>query len=655
MVHILERDEYVDDLIDLLGSAPGLVEEVAFFTTRYLSPMRLEDLRAVSDRLKIVFPRLGEAGYRVGPNHLSTTGHRDENLTASVDPGLRRQVGLDGQACNGALCMADEGVLDYVRKSYELLVATEPDFIWIDDDVRLSGHMPTSGCCVCDQCLADLSRRIGESFTRDGLVAAMDDADFERRSHVRRQLLLRNAEIIRNLMAAIEEEVHGADPAIELGFMTGDRFWEGYDFAGIAEKLRGKTSTSVRWRPGGGFYADATPVELVAKAHEIGRQCAYLPDYVTVVQSEIENFPGHQLQKTHQTNALEVIAYNFAGSKGAALNILGESGSPEEHRPRIEHLHGATGFWDRVGEECEESRLSGVWPAWDRLQVAAGRAGRARTLGADVGDDVSRPYTLIELGIPICYAPEDACATAMAGQVPRALGPDRVRQVLGQGALLDVEAVSVLYEMGLGELTGVSLGNVYHSDTEEVYSDHPLNGPHGGRVRDCRQSCQGPRATATELVPLTQGVEALGRLRSYPGDARGMSATVHTNELGGRVCVLSYYPWTHNKGTDRRRRRGRVCDWLSGGTLPLVVHTVARIVPWVRRREDGTLILGLLNLGCDQYGEVELTIRTSGGSVQRLDQDGSVAALPVRKADGGLDVTLADVEPFSFTVLVVSA
>ncbi len=119
--------------------------------------------------------------------------------------------------------------------------------------------------------------------------------------------------------------------------------------------------------------------------------------------------------------------------------------------------------------------------------------------------------------------------------------------------------------------------------------------------------------------------------------------------------MLSYFPWTYNKGMARRDQMVSVCDWLSGGTLPLVIHSLARIIPWVRRREDGTPILGLLNLSCDRYAAVEMTIRTDGGSVRRISQDGEVSAQSSRKIEDGLDVTLRDVEPFSFNVLVVSA
>ena len=74
-------------------------------------------------------------------------------------------------------------------------------------------------------------------------------------------------------------------PGLTLGFMTGDRFFEGYDFDRWAEALAGPNRAPVYWRPGGGFYEDLSPGGLVGKSHDIGRQIAFLPSLVLCVAS----------------------------------------------------------------------------------------------------------------------------------------------------------------------------------------------------------------------------------------------------------------------------------------------------------------------------------------------------------------------------------
>ncbi|OHB79281.1 MAG: hypothetical protein A2W31_17060 [Planctomycetes bacterium RBG_16_64_10] len=74
-----------------------------------------------------------------------------------------------------------------------------------------------------------------------------------------------------------------------LGFMSGERFYEGYDFDQWARVLAGPRGAAVYWRPGGGFYDDSWTGALAGKSHEVGRQVALLPPEVVSIQSEIES------------------------------------------------------------------------------------------------------------------------------------------------------------------------------------------------------------------------------------------------------------------------------------------------------------------------------------------------------------------------------
>lgn len=76
------------------------------------------------------------------------------------------------------------------------------------------------------------------------------------------------------MLRAIEQAIHALKPGLPLGLMTGDRFWEGYDFARWARTLSGPGRAPVMWRPGDGFYSDERPIALVDKAHQVGRQVA---------------------------------------------------------------------------------------------------------------------------------------------------------------------------------------------------------------------------------------------------------------------------------------------------------------------------------------------------------------------------------------------
>ena len=57
-----------------------------------------------------------------------------------------------------------------MEKVYTALAGASPDFIWIDDDVRL-GHLPISYTCFCEAA-GRFSAQMKRTFTRETLVSA---------------------------------------------------------------------------------------------------------------------------------------------------------------------------------------------------------------------------------------------------------------------------------------------------------------------------------------------------------------------------------------------------------------------------------------------------------------------------------------------------
>ncbi|CAN5777353.1 hypothetical protein BH09VER1_BH09VER1_17290 [soil metagenome] len=650
------NEDALGELLGALASSPQLVDEIVFFTSYYHCAQRLEELRPRVERVSKIFPIVRAAGYRVGINAIATTGHHDENLELAASQSLRRQVGIDGKVCRGALCPADSNVHEYVQELYECLARSQPDFIWVDDDVRLSGHLPTYGCCLCDSCISSFGREVGEGFSHATLVAAFDDDDFARRSRIRRLFMERNLRVICGLLGLIEKAVHHISPTTELGMMTGDRFWEGYGFEQWAKALQGETGLPVRWRPGGGFYADERPREMVDKAHAMGRQVADLPPYVTIIQSEIENFPYQHLRKAAQVNVLEMTAYLFAGCTGSALNVLGQEGnSTLENTFLLERLKQTVPFWEILKKALIDTVPIGVWAAWDPLQIAVGRSGQFKSFAeffADSERDMNGPYSLSELGIPICYRESEGCLTAISGRMPHALGAKRMRGLLAKGVLLDAEALEALHEMGLGDLTGAKLGKSYEADTLEEFSDHPLNGEYANWRRDCRQSFSYWNEPARELVPTTSETSVLASIKDYQGRIRGASLTVFENHLGGRVSVMSYFPWKLNQSHARVGQLTILCDWLSRNTMPLIIETPSRVVSWARRRADGRMVFGLLNLSGDTYEVVDISVRAKRPQFARLSMDGSTRPVLAREIGKHLHLSINNFKPYTFEVLL---
>ena len=649
-------DNGFEDLMRFLGARPQAIDEVVFFTSFTHPPLPLDEMASRCARLAEILPQVRAAGYGAGINVLASMGHHEENLPHSLAEPWPRVTDPHGNISLGSYCPASPELLDYVRHLYTLVAQARPDFIWVDDDVRLYGHMPVVATCFCDDCIARFNAEFaqaGAAFTRETLIAATQGEPAPVRDAWRDRWLEHNRRMMATLLRAAAEGAHQVDPTIPLGFMTGDRFYEGYAFAEWADALEGPASGPARWRPGGGFYSDDAYMGLVDKAHDVGRQVSQLPAKVRVVQSEIENFPYQKLRKSVAVTLLESAAHMAAGATGPAFNIIGSNDPLEEYDPFLDAIAASKPFLSVLRESTGRSPAIGVWPAWNRdLFADHGAAGdwlrHNQSLAA-----LRQMYVLGELGLPIAYDAQGASISVLSGPLPAAFSRPELERLFAGGVLMDVAAVqSIAKEPGdaASEYIGVRVAGAITKDMSEVLSDHPLNGRFVGWSRNCRQSFW--PETAYRLEPTAQGVEELAHLVDYAGAEYGPCMTAYRNALGGRVVVAGYYPWTLIHNLSKSSQMKAVCQWLSGDTLPAVVETYARAVVWARHDDQGRRTLVLLNASLDPAPTLSLRVRASASPVQHLAMTGETRTLtPVACGPEHVTLTLEDVAPWSMHLL----
>lgn len=622
---------------------PGAADELAFFTSATHPPLPLDEMERRALRLAEIMPRVRRAGMGAGINILATMGHHEENLPNSLQAPWQRLRDPSGRECLGSFCPIQPELLDYARRIYVMMAQAGPDFIWIDDDVRLAGHKPLNHTCFCDLCLQRFSSLAGEAFTRQSLVAAFDSGPLQRRMRFRRLWLEHNRRTIDELFRNIEEAVHEVKPGLPLGFMTGDRFYEGYDFARWARTLAGRNKAPVRWRPGGGFYSDETPLGLVDKAHAMGRQVAALPPEVRLIQSELENFPYQRLRKAAATTVVEAAAHMAAGTTGTAFNVLTMYRDPmDEYLPLYRRIAQSRPFFEAVEEAMGRSPARGLWPAWSRDTYAA-----ANPDGSWLGPGrmpLADPYVLAEIGIPLCYDGAARAATALCGTAPLAFSEEELRAIFSGGVLMDTEAWDVLERLGLARWTGVEDRQGIDADAIEVLAKHTLNGRFAGWSRDCRQSFWWERAWRLTHHPKA---EVLARLTDYGERDLGAAMTAFTNELGGRVVVAGYYPWSQLHSLSKSTQMKAVCGWLSGGALPAVSESYAKVVLWARGA--GVVIL---NASLDPLPELVLSLQAGRSRFTHLAMDGGRRTVTAEAAGPGrVRVRLLSLAPWSIHLL----
>jgi hypothetical protein len=629
------------ELLTLFEKYKGVTDEITFFTSATHPPLPLEEIQRRCEILARRIPQAKALGYRAGINVLSTMGHHNENLPNSLSGDYTRVTDIDGNVSLGSFCPNDPKFQDYARELYRLVAAADPDYIWVDDDVRLAGHMPVGQTCFCDRCLAIFEQESGTKHTRASLKVGLFEGPAEPRLALRKAWLAHNRGTIERLLALIERTVHELRPGLPLGFMSGERFYEGYDFDGWARALAGPAGAPVYWRPGGGFYEDSATGGLAGKSHEVGRQVSLLPPEVFSIQSEIENFPYHRLKKAAHITVLEAASHIGAGCTGAAFNVLSGNDEPlDEFEPLVAAIRDARPLFDVAAKHLGRAPPVGLWASWSKDSWAA-----------DLGMLGQAP-AVWEIGLPAAYGPEGAAVTLLFPQSIATMSDDEIRQVLAGAVYMDAETLDTLNRRGFGEATGMTVERALVEDCIEELTDHPLNAPFAGRQRDCRQSFY---HVAGHALKLADGkAQTLARLVDYGGrEKAATSMAVFDNPLGGRIAVCGYYPWSFLHNLSKSTQMKSVMRWLSRDRLPAYVASFHKVHLWVRQPSEGRLAVAMVNSSFDPAVAPDLVLLTCVEQLRAFDMRGRETVVSAGRADGPYrHFTLPTLEPWSMRIIV---
>lgn len=637
------------ELFDLFDRHPGITDEITFFTSTTHPPIPLDLFR---ERSAILRERMAEArkrGYRSGINILSTLGHHNENLDNSLKGDYTFMTDIDGSVCNGSFCPNNEKMREYVRAIYELAAKAEPDYIWIDDDVRF-GHMPIGLSCFCDNCIRIFNDEYGVSYSRESLKHAFNTGTSEEKLRIRRQWLQHNRNTISRLFTLIERTVHGTKPGIPIGFMTGDRFFEGYDFDSWAEVLSGPDSAEVMWRPGGGYYNDVNTNELSGKSHDIGRQVSLLPRKIRSIQSEIECFPYQRLKKAAGIVVLEACSHIASGCTGAAFNVLSMYDEPlDEYEPLMAKLAQARPFFDLLAGSLGRYSICGVNAFWNKDSYVTVNADDGSWPGS--GNPVVS-QEIYNIGIPASYSQKHASVTMLGKDNVLALTRDQIASILAGGVYMDAGALSQLNAMGFNDLTGFEVISSENKDRIEKFTDHPLNGAFSGRERDNRQSFW--NSPAYSLRKTSEKAQIIASLTDYTGKKVAACTTgIFENNAGGRICVAGYYPWTFMENLSKGSQMKSLFRWLSKDSLPGYIASFHRINIWIREPVSGNIALAFTNSSFDPARDVILKLRTEREKIKVYDMDCRETVIRSSGTDGPYsEFVIPYVDPWQMRLVI---
>jgi hypothetical protein len=234
-------------------------------------------------------------------------------------------------------------------------------------------------------------------------------------------------------------------------------------------------------------------------------------------------------------------------------------------------------------------------------------------------------------GVPTTYDP--APVAAACGQTVRALSDAALHDLLKGGLFLDAVAAHGLIERGFGTEIGLeSIAEPVCVDRLGPFSCEEFFNPDFGgaekRFLTLTLPGLGGRPNVGLLRPLP-GVETISALVDPDAEQVHPAMTAFRNRLGGRV-VTHALAWEPAAGgvafchPFRAAQLQGVVRWLGGENAPPVVRGGVWPLALCKVCDDGTTLLGLLNLSLDPWPEAEFDLpgEVPVHGVERLLPDG---------------------------------
>ena len=573
-------------------AAERITGKIALFVTAegfVHHPLPLDDLRRQAavgaDRLAA----LKTGGYEAGFNLLGTIGHLDEMPHNTPDvAGAQHAVSEFGSTSKSTFCLHDAIWRErYLTPALTALARAKPDFIWLDDDIRV---------CFCPACLRRRTGKIGSPADFTAFCAWLNDAK-EGAAH-RRAFYQENREALGEFFAFAASVVRGVDPAIVIGDMEADRPYEGMAYA---EKYRALGNGRFRtyWRSGCDGWSDARADDFLVKLNRQAQMAVRLPRGNAKFESEIENWPYQIYGKSVAFNVFETLLYAAVATDGAAYNILAHPAQDPFRLmiPRLRTFEALRPTMDAFVAAGAAEPPRGVWNGVTRdtgcrAPTPGGRWQADMPWGFDsgfLGTDAQKA------GFAVAYRAEDADCVAPTALALDSMSDAELDRLFAGGVYLDGAALEVALRRGRAADIGFAAGRWFGDVAIEELLDDPLNLGYRGFLRNVRPTMP-PFRQVLSIVPANKGARALARLvDGFGAELAPCVQGVYENARGGRVCVNGYTPWEKLGDVHSIRQLRSVMRWLSRNRLTGCLVGDGRAALWVRG--DKSVILA--NFGAD--------------------------------------------------------
>lgn len=641
----LSSPEDFQRYLDLLTTEGQAGDELWFIISDPTS-YGYQPLESIAEKCEAYKPLAAAArarGMRVGINPWPTFGSDEPYQADKGRPPMPYQpmIGYDGSQSIGAACPISPEFLAYSKERYRLFAKAGCDFVWVDDDCRLTHLGTRSYPCFCPRCVQGFES--GAYADRETLVEALNRPE---NSELRRKWNAYGAERLAVYCQAVREAVDEVDPNIETPFMS-----VGYShttFSGDYIEQCMKVLRAKAARPGHGFYCDNVPMEMFEKAIEMSRQIVHMPETVLDdVQYEEESCPSTLFNKAADTRLMEMALSVWIGCTGVAMNHVYDSAGgprPYDHlKYEVGQIKANRSLYDRYLTFVEGLPQRGVWGAFSEWAAACMKVDEKGWFNEDDPDYNADRFVAEwpNFGFPITADPKGAYATLLQGRTVEFFSDEELNGLFEKPVFMDGLALQALWERGFGEKTGVRIKVASPSGTETI-AESAYDGGFAGSIR------MGIYGVNYDLELLNDEVEVLAYRSRHYGIPDEVCATRY-----GNVVVLGYAPY-HYTGTPGRLAMMRNLQRSLGATVwlePKDPYDPPRVSTWVRADEKRAAVL-LINAENSPARSFDVVFRGKAGKAVSMGLNREDEPLAVRREGESVYAEVPVLKPWEMAIVL---
>ncbi len=626
-----EEPEVWEPLFEQIKKCREICDEV-WFSTGIAFP-KMDEHRRKSELFAAYAEQLRSIGITPSLQLQATLGHGDRTFADNSLEGKTwgSYIGRNGEVTRSCNCPNQPGFIEYMAEVSRIYAQWQPGSIWLDDDLRLSGHYPANAPygCHCDDCVAAFSKLENKNYSRSELVKACDsdpELDLRWRAFATRS--------VTHLTEVIIDSVRKVSPASRFGLQHGGS----NDRISILNTIARCTGGQAASRPGGGVDSDLEPLWIIDKAFLCSRQTYGQPGYETLDQvcPEIESYPRNFSCKTAQGLRLETMLYLTLGGGDSMSYFIMDPvhETPESYgETLLAPLAADAPCFREFIRRNENSIPAGVgrteWSCYDF---------RTHNLGLPL------------IGTPQAgYAP-NACCLQLTEFAINEMDDETLESILKKNIILDGKAAFAVIARNFGKyLDGIAV-EVQEERFYDYCSDDPLNsGIEGAKnfpFSDERFVIRLPEHSSARI--LTSYLDS--KKQSYG------AATVIFERPDHTRCAIIGYDGFHTQfiSSSRIIMLNRIADWVSHGSLPAMPLEANRCLIVPRVGKDGTLhTVTVLNTTIGTHAPVKLQLRgvQSGANISWHTPQKAPVALDYEVSGDGVFVIIPEIAAWNIGYL----